>query len=143
MRLLLLLLTLLTAAAQPANRTVFRAVFTGATAAQASGPLPNIGQTMHVMTVLFPAEIAAVNGIQVRMEASFDNTTFFPISADITSAPLVGGQVYNIQVAYGPWPYVRVRSLVATGGPLMSVRYAGTAVPTVPAVNQKTDRFIL
>jgi hypothetical protein len=139
------LILLLAAAlnAQAPRQTVFQRVFHGVTAAQASAALPNIGQTMHVITVLFPAEVSAVSNIQVRLEASFDNTTYFPISADITSAPLVGGQVYNVQVAYGPWPYVRVRSLLSTGSALMTVHYAGTGVPTVPAIQQKSDRFIL
>lgn len=143
MRSLLLALTLLTVSAQPPKQTVFKKVFDGITSVQASAALPNIGQTMHVITVLFPAEVSAVSGIQVRLEASFDNTTFFPVSPDITSAPLIGGQVYNIQVAYGPWPYVRVRSLISTGSKLMTVQYAGTGVPTVPAIQQKSDRFIL
>jgi hypothetical protein len=142
MRTLLFVLLSLVATAQP-RQTVFSKVFDGVTAVQASSPLPNIGQTMHVITVLFPAEVSGVTGIQVRLEASFDNTTYFPISADITSAPLVGGRVYNIQVAYGPWPYVRVRTLVDTGAKLMTVQYAGSGVPTVPAVTQESDRFIL
>lgn len=144
MRPILFVITLLTAAAaQPPKQTVFQKVFDGITAVQASAPLPNVGQTMHLITVLFPAEVSAVSSIQVRLEASYDNTTYFPISADIISAPLVGGQVYNIQVAYGPWPYVRVRTLLSTGSKLMTVQYAGTGVPTVPAVNQQSDRFIL
>jgi len=144
MRAILLFLILFSAAAaQQRKQTVFQKAFNGITAVQASAPLPNIGQTMHVITVLFPAEASAVSGIQVRLEASYDNTTYFPISADVTSAPLVGGQVYNIQVAYGPWPYVRVRTLLSTGAKLMTVQYAGTGIPTVPAINQKSDRFIL
>jgi len=142
MRSILLLLAFMTAAAAQ-KQTVFRKVFNGVTAVQASSPVPNLGQTMHVVTVLFPAEVGAVTGIQVRMEASYDNITYSPISADITTAPLVGGQVYNIQVAYGPWPYIRVRTLISTGSKLMTVQYAGTGIPTVPAVNQQSDRFIL
>ncbi|HBY64724.1 MAG TPA: hypothetical protein DEH78_33300 [Solibacterales bacterium] len=139
MRTLLLLAILLPTQAQ--SPAVFRKVFSGVTTAQASAALPGIGQSMHLITVVFPSEAAPVNGIQVRIEASFDGSSYFPVSRDITSAPLLGGLVYQVAVAYAPWPYVRVRSLTST--PAMTVYYAGHIVPVVPAIQQTLDRFLL
>lgn len=132
------------AQAQDAGKEIRQAKpFSGITTAQASSALPNIGQTMHLITVIFPAEVAQVTGVQVRLEASYDNTTYIPISEDVTTVPLVGGVVYKIVVAYGAWPYVRVRSATDTGGPLMTVYYAGTVKPVVSVIQQSSDRFIL
>lgn len=125
------------------QRSIQFRVFTGITAAQTSGPLPNNGQAMHILTVVFPAEIAAVSGLRIRMEGSFDNSTFFPICEDITSAPLLGGRVYQIAAAFGAWPYVRVRSLNATGSKAMTVYYSGHVIPVVSTIQQQSDRFIL
>lgn len=139
--LLLSLVLALPAAGQ--QQAVFARVFDGITTPQASPTLRNIGQSMHLITVLFPAESAAVTGLQVRIEASFDNATWFPISQDITAAVLLGGVVYQIQKAYAPFPYLRVRSLAATGGKAMTVHYSGHLVPIVPLIEQTLDRFVL
>lgn len=119
-------------------------VFSGITAAAASSPVRNIGQSMHILTVLFPAESADVTGLQVRLEASFEGLYWFPISSTITEAPKLGNVVYQIVVAYGPWPYVRVRNLASTpGGKALTAYYAGHVIPAVSAVTETTDRFIL
>lgn len=128
--------------AQQSN-VVYKKVFNGITAPTASAPIENIGQMMHVIQVSFPAEVAAVSGIQVRIEASYDNVRYFPISSDIISCPLLAGKVYSFQKAYGPFPYVRVRNVIDTGGKLMTVVYSGHLNPVVPFVSEFSDRFVL
>lgn len=123
--------------------TVTLKVFDGITTAQTSNPVRNIGQVMHLITVVFPAESNAVTGLQVRIEASFDQTSWFPISNDITAAAAIGGRVYQMEKAFGPWPFIRVRSLNSTSSRLMTVYYSGSLIPTVSAILQATDRFLL
>ncbi|MBK8200667.1 MAG: hypothetical protein IPK75_20210 [Acidobacteria bacterium] len=83
---------------------------------------------MHIFVVIFPAAVADVNPIQVRIEASYDNSVYFPISPDVIEAKLLGGVVYFIQKAYGVFPYVRVRSVLATPASApMTVHYSGHA----------------
>ena len=139
----LLLPAAVTAAAALAqqNESVYRKVLTG-TAAAASAPVPNIGQTLHLITVIAPAAAGAVAGLQIRIEASFDGTTYFPISTDITSAPRLGGITYQIQKAYGPWPFVRVRSLTIAPESI-DIWYNGQLRPVVSYIATETDRFIL
>lgn len=142
---LLTLIWTITAPAQQMRRgdtAVFRKVLSGVTTPQASPSVQNIGQAMHIITVIFPQATAAVSGFQVRIEASYDNQTFFPISPDITTAPRLGGITYQIEKAYVPWPYIRVRSLIATAEP-MDVWYSGHMRPVVPFIAQELDRFIL
>lgn len=128
------------AAAQPT--AVFQTVFTAITAPQSSGPIRNQGQSMHLLYVFFPGQTTTQAGLAVRLEASFDNVIYFPISADITQATNVGGQVYNIVAAFGAWPYVRVRNN-ATAPAAMTVRYAGHTLPVVGLIQTETDRFLL
>lgn len=125
------------------KRVVFRNVFSAITTAQTSGPLPNIGQSMHLISVIFPAESATATGLQVRIEASYDGSQYFAISKDITSATNVGGIVYQFTSAYGVYPFVRVRSINTTGGKLMDVHYSGHTLPVVPFLEKQSDRFIL
>ena len=125
------------------KRVVFRSVFAGITAPATSGPLQNIGQAMHLIQVVFPAETANATGLQVRAEASYDGTRYFPISPDITTATNVGGLVYAFTTAYGCYPYVRVRSITSTSGKLMEVNYSGHTLPVVPFLEKQSDRFIL
>ncbi len=136
----LFLFLALSGLAQPA--AVFRRVFSGITAAQASGPVTNMGQTMHIAYIFFPGQSTTQSGLQVRIEASYDNVTYFPISEDLTSAANVGGTVYDVITAFGPWPYVRVRSLT-TAPNAMTVWYAGHTIPTISTIQDKPDRFIL
>lgn len=135
-----LLFFAVTGTAQPA--AVFRKVLTGITTAQASAAVTNMGQTMHIAYVFFPGQTTTQSGIQVRIEASYDNVTYFPISEDITSAANVGGTVYDVVTAFGPWPYIRVRSLT-TAPNAMTVWYAGHTIPTISTIQDKPDRFIL
>jgi hypothetical protein len=126
-----------------ATTAVFVKPFTAVTAPTASAAMPNIGQRMHLIAVFFPAEVATVTGLQIRIEASYDGASFFPISPDITRAPLLGGVVYQLEKAYGNFPFVRVRNVTATGGPAMTVYYSGHLNPVVPFITQTLDRFIL
>lgn len=125
-----------------ASATVFVKALDSITAPAASAAVRNIGQTQHFITIMFPSAIATVSGIQVRIEASFDNSVWFPINADTTSAALVGGKVYAIAKAYAPWPYIRVRSVVAVSSP-MTVYYTGSTIPGSGVIDQQADRFVL
>jgi hypothetical protein len=122
--------------------------FAGITLAQASAVLPNVGQHQHVIVIVFPNAVADVSPIQVRIEASFDGTVWFPISTDSTAglAKTVSGNtiVYRLNTAYAPFPLVRINSLLATpGAEPMDVFYVGNIVPIVPAVIITGDRIIL
>lgn len=138
-----LALVIAAAPSMEAQLATNKKVFSAITTAQASAPLPQIGQTMHLLTVVFPSEVATVNGLQVRIEGSFDRVRWFPISTDITSAPLVGSTVYQVIAAYGPFPFLRINNLLSTGGKAMHVYYSGHLIPTVPAITQTSDRFLL
>lgn len=127
----LLMLAAAGAAAQSSQQTVFKAkVFNAITTPQASAPLPNIGQAVHIMMVLFPTASADVTGIVFRTEGSFDNTTYFPISEDITTATYNGSYAYAITRCNGPYPYVRLRYVTADAGnrPL-TAHYTGAVQP--------------
>ena len=133
-----------TAHAQDAGkRVVTKQVFEHIADPSISGPMPNIGQSMHLISVMFPAESATVTGLQVRIEASYDNNLFFAISPDITSATNVGGIVYAFQSAYGCYPYIRVRSLTSSRPKFMDIQYSGHTLPVVPFIQKQSDRFIL
>lgn len=100
------------------------------TTAQASTFLDNNGQSHHKVLVLFPTAVGAQSPIQVRLEASFDGTTWFPIMQDVVSVPLRGATVFTMVQANGTFPALRVNSLTATPGALpMEVYYAGSPFP--------------
>lgn len=146
-RILIIAAALLMSAAAPAQpntrpAAVIRKVFNGITAAQASAAVPNVGQTMHLLYVIFPGQTTTQSGIEVRLEGSFDNITYVPISATITSAENVGGIVYQIESAFAPWPYVRVNSL-QTAPASMVVWYTGHTLPVVSVIQERADRFLL
>jgi len=130
------------AGSQTNQAAVFKKVFNGITAAQASAAVTNIGQTMHLIYVFFPTQSSTQTGIQVRIEGSYDNSVYFPLSEDITDAPLLGGIVYNVAAAFGPWPYIRVRSLT-TAPAAMTVYYSGHTLPAISVIQERSDRFIL
>lgn len=127
--------------------TVFSQPFTGITTAQTSGNLRQIGQMVHLLIVRFPAELATVSNIQVRLLASYDGTNFFPVSRDILSAPRLpaAGSPFNVYAytrTYGVFPYLRVDSALATpGGALMTVNYSGSQYPTTPTLALTADRW--
>jgi hypothetical protein len=111
-------------------------VFSGITTAQASGPLKNVGAGSHLIVVIFPTAVATVSPIQVRLEASYDQVIWFPVSPDITSVPLIGNLVYSMQKVNGTWPAVRINSLTNTPGGLpMNVYYTGAPFPIGQIIN--------
>lgn len=139
------LITLLLAswpAITPAEEAVFAKVIKETAAPTVSANVRNIGQSMHLVVVICPAASAAVGGLAVRIEASFDNSLWFPISADITAAPRLAGLTYQIEKAYGVYPYIRVRSLT-TAPTILQVWYTGQLFPTVSYISQESDRFVL
>jgi hypothetical protein len=155
-----LLLWALPAAAQRGNEllgpgAIFQRAFTGITAAADSAVMQNRGQSQHVIVVTFPSAVATISPIEVRIEAAFEcpdpqaqcsTAQWFPISADVTQAPLLSATplVYSIATAYGSFPYIRVVSLQATpGSEPMTVDYVGNMVPIIPAVIVTPDRIIL
>lgn len=115
------------------------------TAPAPSAVMPDIGQNMHVVTVLFPTATDAVtDSLQVRIEASFDGSIWIPISPDITAARRIGGVTYAMIQGYGPWPKVRVRAVQVPGASLpMTVYYWASVAPVVSYIEEEQDRFIL
>jgi hypothetical protein len=124
------------------KRVVFRSVYTG-TSSYTSGPLPNIGQAMHLVSATFPDTSSTVTPLKIRVEASYDGALYFAISPDIAQAKNVGGIVYAFTSAYGCYPYIRVRSLLGTGMFPVTIEYSGHTLPVVPFIQQQSDRFIL
>jgi hypothetical protein len=122
-------------------------------AAGASAPLLNVGQTMHVIKIEFPAEVATVSPIAVRLEfaytcgspvnANCTNGDWFQTQPDITEALALTGGVYAFTRSYGCFPFVRVRNVSPTpGGKLMTIRYAGHVLPIVPFLKFDLDRYV-
>jgi hypothetical protein len=96
-----------------------------------------------VVYVYLPkAEADVTEDLSVRIEASFDNITYFPISRDVTTARLIGGAVFALERANGTFPYVRVRAVTVPGAmnPL-SVWYVGGIHP-IGNVFFQNDRFV-
>lgn len=144
--LLALLLLFFSELAKAQQSVVYRRVFSGITGPAVSTPLDNVGQSQHVWVVIFPGAVVDVSPIQVRVEGSYDNSYWFPIGEDIVQAKYFAGigRCYNMNTAYAPYPYVRMRSLVSTPGARpMDVFYVGNVVPVVPVIIQVLDRFVL
>ena len=124
------------------QQVIFARPLTSVSAPAASAVVTNVGQVLHIFRVEFPAEVATVSPIQVRMEASYDCTLFFPISKDVLEAPLLSGQVAAFAFAYGVFPCLRINNVIATpGGKLMTVRYSGHLIPVLPALSLLADRW--
>lgn len=114
---------------QAQQQTVFkRAAISAVTVPTASAALPNIGQSVHILTAIFPAAVADVTGFVLRVEASFDNTTYFPISEDLTTATYNGSFAYAITRANGVYPFVRLRYVTAAA-PALTANYTGSLQP--------------
>jgi hypothetical protein len=98
---------------------------------------------MHLIKVEFPSAAGSVSPIQVRLEASFDGSTWLPVSPDITSVPLLSGLVFAFSKAYGVFPSLRINSLINVPGGVgtMTVRYTGMALPVAPFLTQLSDRW--
>jgi len=124
------------------QNTVFRRnVFQGITTAQASAAMPNIGQAVHIFTLIYPAAVADVTSFTFRVEASYDNTTYFPISEDITEAKYNGSFAYAISRCNGVYPYVRFRLVTANASNALTAHYTGSLQP-IGIVKFQTDRYV-
>lgn len=80
--------------------------FNAVTTSQTSAIIQNLGQTIHFLNY---SVAGSATLIQIRLEGSYDNSTFFPISDDATD--LGQGQI----LAIGYYPYVRA-NLLQCGG---------------------------
>jgi hypothetical protein len=139
----LLLSLMLAAAAFAQQNTVFRRnVFDGITTAQASAALPNIGQAVHIVTLIYPAASTTVTGFTFRVEASYDNSVFFAISEDVTEAFYTGSYAYAITRCNGVYPYVRLRLVTANASNALTAHYTGSMQP-IGIVKFATDRYVL
>jgi hypothetical protein len=123
--------------------TVFkRNVFDGITTSQASAALPNIGQAVHIVTLIYPTATADVTSFTFRVEASFDNSSFFPIIDDITTAEYNGSYAYAIARCNGVFPYVRLRLVTANATYPLTAHYTGSLQP-IGTVRFSNDRYIM
>lgn len=98
-------------------QTVQAVVLNGVSAPQ-TAVVQNIGQNLHMLTY-------TTNGgplVQLRLEASNDGLSFFPISSDIG-----GGQSSGVVYANGYFPVVRVNLVTFIGGGSVTVSYSGTS----------------
>lgn len=128
------------AAQQP---TVFkRNAISAATVATTSANFQNIGQSVHIMMAYFPGASADVTGYTLRIEASFDNVTFFPISEDLTTATYNGTFAYAITRANGVYPYVRFRLVTAHASLALTAHYTG-AIQPIGLVRLSGTRYII
>jgi hypothetical protein len=120
------------------NNTVFKKAFDAILKPDAVKVL-NIGQQTHSLTVLLPTATADVTGLQIRIEASFDDVTWFPISTDITTATYTAGTGAMATVrANGSFPYIRARAIAVASndGYPLTAHYTGA---TQPLGNTITD----
>lgn len=141
MKLLLTTLLLATALFGQQNTVFRRNVFQGITTTQASAAMPNIGQAVHLVTLIYPAAVADVTSFTFRVEASYDNTTYFAISEDITTAKYNGSYAYAITRCNGVYPYVRLRLVTANASNALTAHYTGSLQP-IGIVRFETDRYI-
>lgn len=140
---LFLLAVAVAAAAAQSQPTVFkRAAISAATSPTVSANFQNIGQSVHIMMALFPTATADVTGYTLRLEASFDNTTFFPISEDLTTAVYTGAYAYAITRANGVYPYVRMNLTAAHASLPITANYTGSIQP-IGLVRLSGTRYVI
>lgn len=142
MKLLLAAIAMAASLAAQQNTVFKRNVFQGITTAQASAALPNIGQAVHIVTLIYPAASADVTAFTFRVEASYDNTTFFPIIEDITEAKYNGTYAYAVARCNGVYPYVRLRLVTANASNALTAHYTGSLQP-IGTVKFSTDRYVI
>lgn len=138
----------LSARTQQIQEVVFENIFSGITTAQASNPIRNIGQSMHTLQVTFPLEVAAVTGIQIRLEWTRDGVNWRPAGPDITGAPVLDEGIPGVtdviayETYYGVFRAIRVNNVIDTpGAEAMTVKYVGQIIPVVPFVTLQSDRW--
>ena len=107
-------------------QTVNIQVFNAVTTAQTSNPLPNIGQAQHLLTYC----PTSVTSMQIWLEASFNNSTWFQITPVGTIGPGLG--CYTLEGG-GYYPEVRVNlNTLVGGGATLSAWYSASDAP-IPA----------
>jgi hypothetical protein len=104
--------------------------------------IPNKGQAAHTLFYSAPSCTA----VDIRLEASYDGTTFFVISQDATDNspnPIGGVAGIGALTALGYYPVVRARILtLAGGGCAVNAFYSGTAA-TAPSSSQVAQQASL
>lgn len=135
-----LMILLCTFSQHAEGQSIFRRVFENITTPQTSANLPNEGQGMHMIAVIIPTATANVTGLQIRIEASYDNQTFFPITRDVQTAVYNGTFAYALERGNGAFPFVRVRALQLSAEPV-TVHYTGAQNP-IGNVFLSDDRFL-
>lgn len=102
--------------------------FNAVTATGPSAVIQNLGQTVHFLSYKITGGTPSM--IQIRLEGSYDNSTFFAISDDATD--LSQGEV----LAVGYFPYIRANLILCTGcgaGISLTANYSGvSASPANP-----------
>jgi len=123
----------------------FEQVFTGIVLPTISVPVPNVGQGSHTVTVFYSTAIADVPALQIRIEASFDNSagSYFPISEDIVLANFNGDFAYAIVKANGTFPFIRINAIAVDAILPMDAWYTGSTFPIGAVVyDPGTVRYI-
>lgn len=133
---------ILTAAAQSQPTVFKRNAINAATTPTVSANFQNIGQSVHIMMAYFPSAVADVSGFTLRLEASFDNTTFFPISEDLTTAVYTGAYAYAVTRANGVYPYVRMNLTAAHASLALTAHYTG-AIQPIGLVRLSGTRYVI
>lgn len=126
---------------QAQQQTVFKAkVFSLATTTGVSGPMPNIGQAVHIVSAVFPTASSDLSDFIIRVEGSFDNTTYFPISEDITTATYTGSYAYVLNRCNGVYPFVRINYADASAEEV-TINYTGSIQP-IGQIRLTSGRYI-
>jgi hypothetical protein len=85
--------------------------FNAVTTAQISSNFTNLGQTVHFLFYQATGGTANPQGVQIRLEGSFDGTNFIAISDDGTDPGQVGS---NVVLGIGAYPFIRANLLKCT-----------------------------
>lgn len=131
----------------PQQQVVFENVFSGITLAQASAPLRNVGQGMHLLKVTFPLENTTITGLTIQLEWSRDGVNWRPAGPAIGTAPVLTNgagatDVIAYRTYYGVFRSIRINNVTnTTGGALATVKYIGTYIPVLPFATLQSDRW--
>ncbi len=105
--------------------SVAQQVLTNQTSPTTTSPVRNVGQSAHWLEYC----TGTLTGIDIRLEASFDATTWFPITDDSRVFNSVAGKCTVLE-AGGYYPNVRVNLLAISGGGAgVSAFYYGAISP--------------
>lgn len=117
--------------------TVFQTVFNnyvGNTATVDSAPINLIGQSQHVLYISLnnrtPNTCATSGSGMVYFLVSFDNTTFFPLTAGFQLSNN-GTSLFNTIYAYGLAPFMKIRVTYDNVNCSLYAYYGGSLYPIV------------